>query len=148
MCGCFNDFHLGLILPRQYEAISFPREIWPLYVYASYFFSTVKKGGLNLHMCKKNIKAYVYFCKKLRTRMLRRKNRGTNKDVLSYPARCFSFLSSMPSLDTSLLNTKIPITMLTCQKEGNRNIKFSINQLQQDYFNVKDIVSQLDLLYK
>lgn len=42
------------------------------------------------------------------------KKEGTNKDVLSYPARCFSFLSRIPSLDTSLLNTKIPITMLTC----------------------------------
>lgn len=32
----------------------------------------------------------------------------------SYPARSFSFLSVMPSLDTSLLNTRMPITMFTC----------------------------------
>lgn len=36
----------------------------------------------------------------------------------SYPARSFSFLSVMPSLDTSLLNTRIPMTMFTCQAEG------------------------------
>lgn len=31
-----------------------------------------------------------------------------------YPALCFSFLSRIPSLETSLLNTRMPITMLTC----------------------------------
>lgn len=36
----------------------------------------------------------------------------------SYPARSFSFLSVMPSLDTSLLNTRIPMAMFTCQAEG------------------------------
>lgn len=48
---------------------------------------------------------------------------GTNKDVLSYPARCFSFLSRMPSLDTSLLNTRIPITMFTCRQEEDTSAK-------------------------
>lgn len=47
---------------------------------------------------------------------------GTNKDVLSYPARCFSFLSRMPSLDTSLLNTRMPITMFTCRQEEDASI--------------------------
>lgn len=32
----------------------------------------------------------------------------------SYPARSFSFLSVMPSLDTSLLNTRMPMAMFTC----------------------------------
>lgn len=35
----------------------------------------------------------------------------------AYPALSFSFISVMPSLDTSLLKTRIPITMLTCQRE-------------------------------
>lgn len=34
--------------------------------------------------------------------------------VYAYPALCFSFLSRIPSLETSLLNTRMPITMLTC----------------------------------
>lgn len=76
-------------------------------------FQRQEKGGLNLHMYKNIV--FVFLHEEEEEKMLGRKNRGTNKDVLSYPARCFSFLSSMPSLDTSLLNTKIPITMLTCQ---------------------------------
>ena len=35
----------------------------------------------------------------------------------AYPALSFSVISVMPSLDTSLLKTRIPITMLTCQRE-------------------------------
>ena len=33
------------------------------------------------------------------------------------PARSFSLTSVMPSLDTSLLKTRMPITMFTCSKE-------------------------------
>lgn len=51
---------------------------------------------------------------------------GTNKDVLSYPARCFSFLSRMPSLDTSLLNTRIPITMFTCRQEEEEDTSMTL----------------------
>lgn len=36
----------------------------------------------------------------------------------SYPARSFSFLSVMPSLDTSLLNTRMPMAMFTCRAEA------------------------------
>jgi hypothetical protein len=43
--------------------------------------------------------------------------RGT-RAARAYPARSFSFLSVMPSLDTSLLNTRIPITMFTCRAEA------------------------------
>lgn len=35
----------------------------------------------------------------------------------AYPALSFSFISVIPSLDTSLLKTRIPITMLTCRRE-------------------------------
>ena len=37
-----------------------------------------------------------------------------------YPALSFSFISVIPSLDTSLLKTRIPITMLTCRRERER----------------------------
>lgn len=40
-----------------------------------------------------------------------------NPPMAAYPALCLSFLSRIPSLETSLLNTKMPITMLTCQTE-------------------------------
>lgn len=39
---------------------------------------------------------------------------GRGAAAPSYPALSFSFLSVMPSLDTSLLNTRIPMTMFTC----------------------------------
>lgn len=32
----------------------------------------------------------------------------------TYPALSFSFTSVIPSLDTSLLKTRIPMTMFTC----------------------------------
>ena len=35
-------------------------------------------------------------------------------EVRAYPALSFSFTSVMPSLDTSLLKTRIPMTMFTC----------------------------------
>lgn len=65
-------------------------------------------------MYKNKSKQFSFLFKELYRKLGRGKKKGTNKDVLSYPARCFSFLSRIPSLDTSLLNTKIPITMLTC----------------------------------
>ena len=43
---------------------------------------------------------------------------GRGAAAQSYPARSFSFLSVMPSLDTSLLNTRIPMTMFTCRTGG------------------------------
>lgn len=43
----------------------------------------------------------------------------------AYPARSFSFLSVIPSLDTSLLKTRMPITMFTCQKRNNTQVLFS-----------------------
>ena len=43
---------------------------------------------------------------------------GRGAAARSYPARSFSFLSVMPSLDTSLLNTRIPMTMFTCRAGG------------------------------
>lgn len=36
----------------------------------------------------------------------------------AYPALSFSFISVMPSLDTSLLKTRIPITMLTWKRKN------------------------------
>ena len=52
-----------------------------------------------------------------------------NPPIAAYPALCLSFLSRIPSLETSLLNTKMPITMLTCQTEtkveGNQVPDFS-----------------------
>lgn len=42
----------------------------------------------------------------------------------AYPARSFSFLSVIPSLDTSLLKTRMPITMFTCQKRNNTHFFF------------------------
>lgn len=39
---------------------------------------------------------------------------NTGKINKTYPALSFSFTSVMPSLDTSLLKTRIPMTMLTC----------------------------------
>lgn len=44
-------------------------------------------------------------------------NNLQNPPIAAYPALCLSFLSRIPSLETSLLNTKMPITMLTCQTE-------------------------------
>lgn len=38
----------------------------------------------------------------------------------AYPALSFSFISVMPSLDTSLLKTRIPITMLTWRRENTK----------------------------
>lgn len=35
----------------------------------------------------------------------------------TYPALSFSFTSVMPSLDTSLLKTRIPMTIFTCLQE-------------------------------
>lgn len=50
----------------------------------------------------------------------------------AYPALSFSFISVMPSLDTSLLKTRIPITMLTCRREKKHRIK--AEQRQFHYF--------------
>lgn len=36
----------------------------------------------------------------------------------TYPALSFSLTSVMPSLDTSLLKTRIPMTMFTCLQEN------------------------------
>lgn len=40
----------------------------------------------------------------------------------AYPARSFSFTSVMPSLDTSLLKTRIPMIMFTCGRQRNIHI--------------------------
>lgn len=41
----------------------------------------------------------------------------TEKINKTYPALSFSFTSVMPSLDTSLLKTRIPMTIFTYLKE-------------------------------
>lgn len=47
----------------------------------------------------------------------------------AYPARSFSFLSVIPSLDTSLLKTRMPITMFTCWKKNNTQFCFQVGQI-------------------
>lgn len=46
-----------------------------------------------------------------------------------YPALCFSFLSNMPSLETSLLNTRMPITILTWKhtKLYNKGLSYPVS---------------------
>lgn len=92
---------------RRMKPHLLPGEFWPLYA----SFSNWRKTGLHLHSHNKNQSTVICL------QEVKKKSGGTNKDVLSYPARCFNFLSRIPSLDTSLLNTSIPITMLTCQQE-------------------------------
>lgn len=46
----------------------------------------------------------------------------TEKINKTYPALSFSFTSVMPSLDTSLLKTRIPMTMFTCLQEKKKNM--------------------------
>lgn len=45
----------------------------------------------------------------------------TKKIDKTYPALSFSFTSVMPSLETSLLKTRIPMTMFTCLHKKGRN---------------------------
>lgn len=48
--------------------------------------------------------AIIVYLIKIRVTMIRK----------TYPARSFSFTSVIPSLETSLLKTRIPMTMFTC----------------------------------
>lgn len=47
--------------------------------------------------------------------------RCTKKINQTYPALSFSFTSVMPSLETSLLKTRIPMTMFTYLHKKRRN---------------------------
>lgn len=102
--------------PRTYSTGA-PQERSDLFMFTPQWHRT--KGGLRLHMCREKHNSMVM-------KGSEEEKGGTNKDVLSYPARCFSFLSSIPSLDTSLLNTRIPITMFTCRQRKKTTSCYSL----------------------
>lgn len=133
MCGrvCVVFFILDWFCQRNTKPCR-SRERSDLFMFMPVIsFQWQKKGGLNLHMYNNSKHTVCIFLHDFKRR---KEKAGTNKDVLSYPARCFSFLSSIPSLDTSLLNTKMPITMLTCHEKGEQEYLFPINHPQREDF--------------